>query len=463
MKVKNQFLINYIIVFIITTVIAALLCIILGFFSAKIESSLVKNKYTASALMKDDIQKINYEDVIKNNGGLQVISNEFKVILSKGNVNITKEQLTVTEFTKLLEQSQSIGRKYSYSIAYNEKMKFWLIVTFPTSLRIDFNITHNKLFPSSDSDMVNKVIVGIAAAYLVMLILSAFIYSRLTAIAVTNPLKKLKLNADRLSNADYSSRVDLRLKNEIGELGQAFNKMADQIQNEIRNREKSEDIRKQITLDIAHDLKNPLSVIMGYAEYCLNNQTQNNENYLDIIYQKSSRVNVLINKLFELSKLESTEYKLDKQSCDLAEYLRMKCADMIPILEAAAFEYNFNIPDEEVSIQLDTKEMDRVIDNILENAICYNERGTRIALELEDLGENVRIIISDNGVGIPRAYSDRIFQPFERADKARNSETGGSGLGLAIVYKIVKLHNGEIKLDSDLGQGCVFTIILPKD
>jgi signal transduction histidine kinase len=111
---------------------------------------------------------------------------------------------------------------------------------------------------------------------------------------------------------------------------------------------------------------------------------------------------------------------------------------------------------------IDTKEMDRVIDNIYENALQYNERGTEITLELKDLGESVQIIIKDNGIGIPKAYAESIFQPFVRTDHSRNSETGGSGLGLAIVYKIIKLHHGEIRLDSDTEKGCSFTISLPK-
>ncbi len=462
MKLKNQILLNYIFVFLITTVIATFLCIILGVFSEKLEASLVKNKYTAEGLMNDDVMKISYDDVVKNNGGLQVINEDFKIIYSQGRKLFHKDQITVSEFTELLKQSQSIDRKYSYSIAYNEKMKFWLIVSFPTSLRIDFKITHNELYSSPDAGKVSRILIGIAAAYLVMLVISALIYSRFMSAAAINPLRKLKTNAERLSNADYSSRVNLGLNNEIGELGDAFNKMAEQIQHEISMKENSENSRRQMTLDIAHDLKNPLSVIMGYAEYCKNNPTKNNEAYLNIIYQKSSRVNILINKLFELSKLDSAEYQLERHYCDIAEYLRVKCADMIVALEAAEFGYNFLIPDTEIAIMLDTKEMDRVIDNIYENALQYNERGTEITLELKDLGENIQITITDNGVGIPKAYADSIFHPFVRTDHSRNSETGGCGLGLAIAYKIIKLHHGEISLDSDTGKGCSFTISLPK-
>jgi signal transduction histidine kinase len=283
----------------------------------------------------------------------------------------------------------------------------------------------------------------------------------LTALSVTKPLDQLKIGAARLSGGDYSARVRLNGKNEIGELSNSFDLMADQIQEEISLREKSESIRKQVTLDIAHDLKNPLAVISGYAEYCLKNPDQNNETYLNIINQKCSQVNGLINRLFELSKLESPEYKLNRKNCDFAEYIRMKCAELIQNLEAAGFEYDFEVPEQEIFLEADLKEMDRVLDNIFENALRYNKKGTKITLELKKLEDCVQIVIADNGIGIPQNYTESIFQPFTRTDEARSSETGGSGLGLAIVDKIVRLHQGNITLESDVGKGCAFKIRIP--
>lgn len=462
MKVKNRFLINYIVVFIITSVIAFLLLNILGIASARVEKTLLKNQYTAQKLMRDEIQEIDYEEIVRNNGGIQIISEDYAVIYSKGINTFPKKQLTVVEFTEFLVQSQAISRMFSYSIAYNEKMKFWLIVTFPTSLRIDFNVSHNQIYTSSDTGIVKRTLILFTSAYLIMLCLSTLIFSRLTARSITKPLEQLKAGAARLSGGDYSARVRLNRKNEIGELSNSFDLMADQIQNEITLREKSDSIRRQITLDIAHDLKNPLAVIAGYAEYCLKNPSKNNENYLNIINQKCSQVNGLINRLFELSKLESPEYKLNRKDCDFAEYIRTKCAEQIQNLEAAGFDYEFEVPEQEVYLKADLKEMDRVFDNLFENALRYNREGTKITLELKEFEGYVQIVIADNGIGIPQKYTENIFQPFIRTDEARSSETGGSGLGLAIIDKIVRLHQGEITLESDTGKGCIFRIRLPK-
>ncbi len=237
--------------------------------------------------------------------------------------------------------------------------------------------------------------------------------------------------------------------------------MANQIQTEINLRKKSEDIRKQMTLDIVHDLKNPLAVIMGYAEYCLNNPGQINESYIKLIHHNGSRANSLLMGLFDLSKLESPEYTLNMKKTDLSEYLREKLAHFIDVIESADFIYEFEIPEKEIYVNLDKNEMNRVLDNLFENAIRYNDKGTKISLTLLECDSCVKIVLSDNGKGIAENLSEKIFRPFVRNDESRNSETGGSGLGLAIAEKIVKLHGGKISLVSDIDNGCTFYIELP--
>lgn len=463
MKVKNRFLINYIMVFFVTSLIAVLILILFGIASSRMEGSLTKNKYTAYQLMQDDLQNIDYDKVVKNNGGIQVVNQDYQVVLSHGINCFTKKQLTATEFTDFLIQSQAVGREFSYSIAYNEKQNFWLIVTFPTSVRIDFGIAHNSRYTSSDTGFVLRTIIIIGIAYFLMLIISTIIFSRLSASAITEPLGRLKESAYRLSEGDYSSRAFIKSRNEFGDIANTFNLMADRIQEEIVLREQSENLRRQLTLDITHDLKNPLAVIMGYAEHCLKHPQQNQEENLNIIYQKSIRANELLERLFELTRLESPDYKLNLKNDDFCEYLRLKCADMVPRLEKEEFLYEFNIPEKALTACFDAKEMDRVLDNLIENALRYNRKGTLIKIELAEKGKVLEMIISDNGAGIPSSYSNRIFEPFVRTDEARNSETGGSGLGLAIVRKIIRMHQGEITLDSDIGRGCTFTISIPKE
>jgi signal transduction histidine kinase len=462
MKTKNKILLNYILMFLITTLVAMGSFLIFVIIFGSIEKSFVENRYTAPSLMKDDYNAIEYEDVVSNSGGIQVVNSSYQVIYTKGINNFPKSQLTATELTDFLSKSNSPMRNYSYSIAYNENEDFWLIITFPTSIRIDLSLTYNSLYASPDKPAAIWVIVLGIFIYALMLIICTIIYSRMTAQSFTRPLSMLQESASRLSKGDYKSRVNLNLRNEFGDLERSFNNMAQKIEEEIELRKQSENSRRQLTLDIAHDLKNPLAIVMGYAEYCLNHSAQVSEQYLNLIYQNSNRANSLVTSLFELSKLENSEYVLNKTKTDIAEYLRIKVADTMSTIESSGLLYDYDLPDGEIFVNLDEKEMNRVIDNLIENAMRYNDKGTKIKISLIEYENHCEIIVEDNGKGIAPELTDKIFMPFVRADEARNSETGGSGLGLAIADKIIKMHDGNISLISDIGNGCKFTIKLPK-
>ena len=131
-------------------------------------------------------------------------------------------------------------------------------------------------------------------------------------------------------------------------------------------------------------------------------------------------------------------------------------------VESSGLLYNYDLPDNEIYVNIDIKEIDRVFDNLIENAIRYNDKGIKITISLIEHVNHCEIIVEDNGKGISPDLANKIFMPFVRVDEARNSETGGSGLGLAIADKIIKKHNGNISLISDIGKGCKFNIQLPK-
>ena len=464
-KIENQFLKNYVLMFIISTMIGLFAFMTLGFADDLISKTLVKNNYTAQSLMRDDYKSIDWKSVTNNGGGVQVINTNYVVIYSAGLSNITKHRLTTAEFTDFLIMSKSNGISYSYSIKYNSKRRFWLVVTFPTSIRIDFAIVHNKHFASVDAQNVVGFMVAIILFYLILLAISTVIYSKLTSISILNPLKKLCSSAGRLKDGDYTSRVDLNLKNEFGELEYIFNQMAQQIEQEISLRKESEENRKTLVLDISHDLKNPLASIMGYAELCNNNQDlSKNElcTYTKVIYENSLRANNLITDLFELSKMESSEYTISKTRVDICEYIREKMGNFIEAFDKAGFTYDFDIPEDEIFAQIDINQMDRVLQNLVANAIKYNPVGTKVMVNLYEQGNEILFIFKDNGIGIPTEIAKDIFQPFVRADRSRNSQTGGTGLGLAIAQKIITAHDGKIILKTDENCGCEFSINLPK-
>lgn len=464
-KIANQFLANYILMFIISIIIAIFAFLLMDFANHVIANTLVKNNYTAQNLMQDDYRRIYADPVIDNGGGVQVINNKYEIIFSAGLNTLGQDKLTAAKFTEFLTASKSPGIPYSYSIEYNSKEKFWLIVTFPTSIRIDLAIAHNRDFASADMKNVIGVIAAVILFYLVLLAISTVIYSKITSIGIVNPLKKLYNSVRHIRDGDYSSRVKLNLKNEFGELQDIFNSMAEKIEHEISLRKKSEECRKQLVLDISHDLKNPLASIGGYAELCLHKSDLSKEEhdaYLKIICENSERANKLITDLFELSKMESSEFVLSKEKIDFCEYLRTELGKAIPIFDKAGFTYDFEIPEREIFAMLDRGQMDRAFQNLISNTVKYNPRGTKVIVHLYEQDNDIIIIFKDNGLGIPAQIAKDIFRPFVRCDTARNSETGGTGLGLAIVEKIIAAHGGSISLKTDINCGCEFIIQISK-
>jgi len=461
-KLSNQFFRNFLVIFLLTILDTVLAFVFLSFASGLIAGSLAKNQYPASAIIKEDYNQIDASAVVENGGGVQVVDKEYRVVYSRGLDTVGKDKLTVEEFTAFLTESKS--KPYHYDILYHPKGEFWLIVTFPISIRLDFSLVYNKEAAAGDFMRAGLVIAFVLLIYLLILALSAFIYSRITAASITIPLKKLCDGTRLLREGDYSVRVDLRLKNEFAELQNTFNNMAAQIEHEISLRKKSEEDRRRLILDISHDLKNPMSGIQGYAELLMKKKgmaEQELSEYLEVILNNSKRANRLLTELFELSQLDSPEFSLKLLETDICEYIRQICGELVPQLEREGFKYEFDIPEDSVFVLLDTDQFNRIIQNLANNAMRYNPGGTLITVSLTVQNHQVLIDFSDDGIGIPEHLAINIFKPFVRVDDSRNSKTGGSGLGLSIAKRIAEAHGGDLTLVPNKNKGSTFRIMIP--
>ena len=461
-KLSNQFLKNFLVIFLLAILDTILALMLLSFASRLIAGSLTKNRYPASAIIKDDYEQIDASAIVQNGGGIQVVDREYRVVYSKGLDTIGKDKLTAEEFTAFLTESKS--KPYHYDIVYNPKGGFWLIVTFPTSIRLDFSLVYNKEAASGDFMRAGSAIAFVVLIYLLILALTAFIYSRITAASITVPLKKLCDGTRLLREGDYSARVDLRLKNEFAELQSTFNDMAARIEHEVSMRKKSEEDRRRLILDISHDLKNPMSSIQGYAELLMKKAgmtEQERDEYLEIILNNSKRANQLLTELFELSQLDNPEFSLKPAKTDICECIRQICAELVPQLEREGFKYEFDIPEESVFVMLDTDRFSRIIQNLANNVMRYNPKGTLVSVSLTVRNSKAVIDFSDDGIGIPAHLKENIFKPFVRVDDSRNSKTGGSGLGLSIAKKITEAHGGDLKLCPGENKGSTFRITIP--
>ena len=211
------------------------------------------------------------------------------------------------------------------------------------------------------------------------------------------------------------------------------------------------DRRRNLLLsDIAHDIKTPITTICGYSRALAEGVAaeEKRQEYLDVIYAKSMRIDTLISLLFEYVKLGSEGYELHREWGDLAELLREMTALLYTDFEERQMTLVLEIPEEEVFLEMDRVQMGRAITNLLTNAVRYGKEGGRALVRLS----GYEITVADEGEPVDPAFAEHIFDPFTRADKARSSQ-GGSGLGLGISHKIVEMHGGQLILNQTFGEG----------
>lgn len=403
-----------------------------------------ENIYTrnmAEKLMKDDYESIETGLIEAKEGGLQVVDLNYRIVRTVGHNPFSSDQLTPGELTEFLVDSHV--QKYIITVDYNEKENFWLIVSLPNRIRFigTFRLNLN-LFGC----------VLFAAVYLLVILLSTFAYARITAARFIRPLRQLSDAVRKVRNGDYSARVPVGNNKEFSELERSFNHMAEQIENQINVIEQSERNRKSLMLDISHDLKNPLMSIMGYAEQSLKKQEYREAEqgeYARIIYENSVRANELIMDLFELSRLDSPEFKLELTTEDFSEYIRNEMIRMLPELEAAGLVPEFAIPEEDMLLRFDKKRMRRVLSNLLYNAIAYHEPGSRFEIRLDKLDNGISLMLVNDRAAQSQVEAVNVLEPYIRDVQDDSLNPNGAGLGLAIVKKIITAHGGSIQLNTD--------------
>lgn len=225
-------------------------------------------------------------------------------------------------------------------------------------------------------------------------------------------------------------------------------KVAELEQEEQEKREEYDRRRNLLLSDVAHDLKTPMTMVTGYASALTEGRIEEPEKqqeYLNVIYNKSMQMSGLITLLFEYVKLDSEGFTLKKTKEDITEILRESVAALYADFEAKEMEVQVEIPEEPVYLPVDRVQFQRSVNNLLNNALKHNPPKTRVGVIMEAEEDILEIRICDNGVLIPKETADYIFDPFVMGDESRNSK-GGSGLGLSIVQKVISMHGGEITL-----------------
>lgn len=235
---------------------------------------------------------------------------------------------------------------------------------------------------------------------------------------------------------------------------------------DITELKKLERMRIEFVANVSHELRTPLTAIRGFVETLKEgaiDDPENNRRFLNIIEAHTERLNNLINDLLQLSKIESQEIKMEFQPVVLKELVEGVVSNFKEAIKQKAHIIEINIPPDFPTIEVDPQRIEQVFINLLDNAIKFTPQKGRICIKAVDRGEDIRVEVSDTGIGIPQEHLPRIFERFYRVDKARSRELGGTGLGLSIVKHIVQAHRGKVGVESELGKGSNFFFILPKN
>ncbi|MDD5647754.1 MAG: HAMP domain-containing sensor histidine kinase [Dehalococcoidia bacterium] len=277
----------------------------------------------------------------------------------------------------------------------------------------------------------------------------------IVSILVTRPMRELAASAGKVASGDLSQRVKHRSDDEVGEVSAAFNTMAEQL-------EMKEKSRKQLLADVAHELRNPLSIVQGNLEAWLDGVIAPTPEQIAPVYDETVLLNRLITDLRELSLAEAGQLKLVLEDTDLSELINAEVA----VFQARCQEKGVSLDAGPAvglpRINIDAGRIRQVLHNLLENALHFSATGGSIRVSaVKEKNDGVVISVSDTGSGIDPADLPHVFDHFYKADRARQRSYGGAGIGLALVRKYVELHGGKIWVESQPGKGSKFSFSLP--
>lgn len=281
---------------------------------------------------------------------------------------------------------------------------------------------------------------------------------------LTRRLRKMQGVVNRFENGDTSVRVDVSSRDELADLGLSFNHMADTINRQINELKKTDQLRRELIANVSHDLRSPLASIRGYLETIqikgASLRPEELNKYIEILLDSTLSLERLVNQLFELSKLDARQIEPMCEPFLLKDFIYDVAMKFHPRAEAAGIRLTIDIRDGLPQVYADVALIERVISNLIDNAIRYTPKGGYVKIVGEPDGDVIRVRVEDSGPGIPAEDIPLIFNRFYRVEKSRSGQTGGTGLGLAIANKIMQLHKSAIEVKSEIKKGSAFSFKL---
>ncbi len=325
------------------------------------------------------------------------------------------------------------------------------------------------ILASEEQTAVSATLLG---SYFLKLGVNTFLLTLIGALAIgllaiwflTKNLRTILFTVKRFKEGDYKARVADNEKGDLIELADTFNEMADTIVSNIDQLKSVENLRRELIANVSHDLRTPVSIIQGYVETLLMKKdslsVDKQADYLKIVLDSTEKLSLQITQLFEYSKLEAKQIEPQKEAFFLSELVQDTYQKYDILATDKEIKMTINLPKKSQLVFADVQLVERVLQNLMDNAIKYTPKGGKINVSIKNTKKGVQVKVKDNGPGIPKQEQSYIFERYRKA-KATRSKVNSTGLGLAIVKKILELHNVTIQVQSKVNEGTAFVFQLP--
>ncbi len=369
-------------------------------------------------------------------------------------IGMSAANLTLENYLPIIVSDQEVGKLY---VPYY-KMDQWVDNPKPV-IQLDSSEDRPLPFGGREQDLEQDFLDRINTSLLIagcIAAAAAIIMGLVLTRQLTKPIQTLKQGVARISGGELSHRVNVKSNDELGDLSRSFNSMAESLEN-------SEQARQKLFADIAHELRTPLSIIEGTIDGILDEVFEPTKENLTSIKEETSLLTQLVADLRDLSLAESGQLKLDIESINISELVNRRVSQANIIAQDKNITLNTDISKGLPDIQADSRRIEQVISNLLDNALNHTPTDGTITVKatLTDNQAHVLISITDTGEGITTEHLPHVFDRLYRIDDARSRERGGAGLGLAIAKQMVELHGGEIRVESEPGTGSTFSFTVP--
>jgi signal transduction histidine kinase len=317
-------------------------------------------------------------------------------------------------------------------------------------------------YDSAASLVRGSYMMGLSIRAILTILIGSALVGLLALWFIVKKLNLITRGMQQFKEGKLQTRIDVKSNDDLDQIGIVFNSMADTIERNIDELKGIENLRKELISNISHDLRTPIASIQGYAETLILKKdtltTEEQEKYLGIIYKNCDSLQELVTNLFELSKLQADQVTLNREPFSIGELVHDVANKYRILSQKKGVSINTIVSKDTPVVHADVLLIDRVLQNLIDNAIRFCTEGDSINIEVSAAGiDQVSINIADTGAGIPQDHLPHIFERYFKKDE----RGGSSGLGLAIVKRIIDLHETSINVNSTVGKGTSFRFSLP--